>query len=533
MIEERHCHPSRKSKGLAKRSVEVLRLLLEHGASPDEALLYAIVHNHTDIVKVLIGGEVNPNYVGVVRDAIHSGHTVGTNCGGMCYLGAAAFQLDLPIIKRLLQEGANINYVQTAGDDKGCNVVLLALQSALEAGFSEEEKDETKVLKVIKFLLGKGELDLDQARDKNGETALILAIRSGFYRVAKLLLESGADPNVQMVGSIAGRVGQGEQAQNGASAMLTALTYSAGTAQVKMVRLLLDHNADVNLVSSIMRRSQWMMSPVHEIPLKSALYENASELVIEAMIKAGAVLTHPEHDQKLTAMVAQMPPVIARCLSTYGNPEILGDGVIGKRLWLSCMLKAVVGITSVKYEITVRRDDILGGLCEKFGIDEITGEFDPQFARAAHLSVKFEGENSEGDGLRREWLRSATAEICDLRRGLFESKDGGRTSQPNPGSEKAAGKTHLSSFAQLARIVGFALFHSETIPAQWSGHFIKAAFGYEIVAADLEAVDPELYRNHVQLIENYDAAEHDGMSIGAYWRDSLMVGDLVFATDQP
>jgi len=105
--------------------------------------------------------------------------------------------------------------------------------------------------------------------------------------------------------------------------------------------------------------------------------------------------------------------------------------------------------------------------------------------------------------------------------------------QPNPESGVAAGDDHLSYFALLARIVGFAIFHGETIPAHWSDPFIKAAFGFPLVSKDLESVEPELYKNHVQLIENYDASEHGGMSIGTYWREELMVGDLVFAADRP
>lgn len=58
-------------------------------------------------------------------------------------------------------------------------------------------------------------------------------------------------------------------------------------------------------------------------------------------------------------------------------------------------------------------------------------------------------------------------------------------------------------------------------------------FGFPLVSKDLESVEPELYKNHVQLIENYDASEHGGMSIGTYWREELMVGDLVFAADRP
>ena len=48
-------------------------------------------------------------------------------------------------------------------------------------------------------------------------------------------------------------------------------------------------------------------------------------------------------------------------------------------------------------------------------------------------------------------------------RGLFRSKDGGRTLEPNPNSDVAAGADHLSYFALLGRITGLALYHREAV----------------------------------------------------------------------
>jgi len=91
----------------------------------------------------------------------------------------------------------------------------------------------------------------------------------------------------------------------------------------------------------------------------------------------------------------------------------------------------------------------------------------------------------------------------------------------------------LYHFALLGRIAGFALYHRETIPAHWTTAFVKAAFGFPIVARDLESVDPELYKNEVQLIENYVASENGGMTLAQYWSDVLMLEQLTFAVDPP
>ena len=50
-------------------------------------------------------------------------------------------------------------------------------------------------------------------------------------------------------------------------------------------------------------------------------------------------------------------------------------------------------------------------------------------------------------------------ELLSPDRGLFRSKDGGRTLEPNPNSDVAAGADHLSYFALLGRIAGLALYH--------------------------------------------------------------------------
>ena len=49
--------------------------------------------------------------------------------------------------------------------------------------------------------------------------------------------------------------------------------------------------------------------------------------------------------------------------------------------------------------------------------------------------VHFEGEVGGGDGLRREWFDVVMREMLSPARGLFLSKDGGRTLHPNPHSE--------------------------------------------------------------------------------------------------
>ena len=178
------------------------------------------------------------------------------------------------------------------------------------------------------------------------------------------------------------------------------------------------------------------------------------------------------------------------------------EAILTKRMWLNARLCQVVREEDgeVALSLVARRGHILDGLCAQLGVDETTGQV-LQGTAAVPLDVRFEGEASGGDGLRREWFGYATAEMLDPNRGLFLSRDGNRTLQPNPDSASTAGADHLSYFALLGRIAGLALYHREPLNASWTTAFLKAAFGYEITFDDLESADPVLHAAQAKLLE--------------------------------
>jgi E3 ubiquitin-protein ligase HACE1 len=190
-----------------------------------------------------------------------------------------------------------------------------------------------------------------------------------------------------------------------------------------------------------------------------------------------------------------------------------------KQAWLSWSLqKTVGGAGAEQLELVCRRDNMLLGLCGMLGVNEATGELlsGDDAPQPSAIGVRFEGENGTGDGLRREWFDGIVSEMLDLTRGLFISKDGGRSLVPNPHSATTAGADHLSYFALLGRIAGLALFHREPLNASWSRSFIKAVFEFELTAADLESVDPEAYEKKVVYIR-------DGVYSS---RDQIVLEDL-------
>ena len=63
-------------------------------------------------------------------------------------------------------------------------------------------------------------------KGESGQTALVIASRKGFVRIVRLLLEAGADPDIQD------------------ACKFTALMHAADLGHVSIVRLLLNHGAN-------------------------------------------------------------------------------------------------------------------------------------------------------------------------------------------------------------------------------------------------------------------------------------------------
>ncbi len=123
-------------------------------------------------------------------------------CSAECPLCDAAEDGNLSEVKRLLDEGANVNDKNEDG--------LMAFNLAKELGHG-------KVAKVL----------LSNNKDENGKTILMEAVRRGKSEVVKELLNNGANVNVAD--------------QYGWTALMV-----AASGKSEIVKLLLDHEANVN-----------------------------------------------------------------------------------------------------------------------------------------------------------------------------------------------------------------------------------------------------------------------------------------------
>ena len=272
------------------------------------ALMWAVIENHPDVVKLLLsrGADANAHtnvtitkgeYV-PARPAAASGtgiirqRALPTPNGGMTPLLFAIRDGNAGMMRLLLDHGADLN--QTSGNHTSPLIIALlngqvalaselldrgadpnaaddyhraALFAAIDLRNFNHEKygdlptDGRDPLDLIKALLQKkanpnlqtdtvpvhGLMQFDGSWvNFDGQTPFVRAALSGDIEVMRLLLESGADPNIATT--------QGSTALMAASGInwIPGQTYTRSEADyVEAVKLCLDHNAPVNAANSL------------------------------------------------------------------------------------------------------------------------------------------------------------------------------------------------------------------------------------------------------------------------------------------
>merc|ERR1711988_735975 len=116
------------------------------------------------------------------------------------------------------------------------------------------------------------------------------------------------------------------------------------------------------------------------------------------------------------------------------------------------------------------------------------------------------GEGIDAGGRTREWYHVLAREIFDQNKALLISADGGLTYQPNPNS--GVNPEHLSYFKFIGRIVAKALYDGQLLDAHFTRSFYKHILGVPITYEDIEAIDPDYFKNLTFILE------HDLSTIG-------------------
>ena len=121
------------------------------------------------------------------------------------------------------------------------------------------------------------------------------------------------------------------------------------------------------------------------------------------------------------------------------------------------------------------------------------------------LNIQFRGEEGiDAGGVSREWFVLMGKKMFNEDLALFTSSDsGGATFQPNPNSAiQSEDVNHLDYFRFAGRVIGKALVDRQLIDAYFTRSFYKHMLGEPLTPEDIEAVDPDYYKNLKWMLEN-------------------------------
>jgi len=105
----------------------------------------------------------------------------------------------------------------------------------------------------------------------------------------------------------------------------------------------------------------------------------------------------------------------------------------------------------------------------------------------------------DAGGLLRDWYQELSRQIFNPNYALFvHSPDG--TFQPNKDSN--INSRHLAYFQFCGRLIGKAIFDDSQMDVHFTRSFYKHVLGKKVVWRDMEAVDPEFYKNLQWILAN-------------------------------
>ncbi|KAH7524790.1 hypothetical protein FEM48_Zijuj06G0156500 [Ziziphus jujuba var. spinosa] len=117
------------------------------------------------------------------------------------------------------------------------------------------------------------------------------------------------------------------------------------------------------------------------------------------------------------------------------------------------------------------------------------------------LTVHFQGEEGiDAGGLTREWYQLLSRVIFDKGALLFTTVGNESTFQPNPNSVYQT--EHLSYFKFVGRVVGKALFDGQLLDVHFTRSFYKHILEVKVTYHDIEAIDPDYFKNLKWMLEN-------------------------------
>jgi ankyrin repeat protein len=304
-------------------NVDAAQLLLNHHATVDAretfggqtALMWASARRHPEMMRLLIarGADVNArstdrNYQ---RHVTAEGRPKNLDSGGLTPLLYAARENCAACVEVLLKHGADIDLL----DPDGVSPLLVAIMNAnwdlarqlITAGADVNQWDifgEAPLFTAV---------DL-RSRIDGGRASIDPPNKTTGLAIVKLLLEGGADPNMQLFFKPANA--RGATSTRGATPLIRA----ANNGDLEVVKLLLEHRADATLYMADRQ------TPIHAVLAGRSPEPQALELV-RVLQKAGtdvnvvALVNHEEEVRGGTALhyaVRKRYKEVIKLLASYG-----------------------------------------------------------------------------------------------------------------------------------------------------------------------------------------------------------------------
>ncbi|KAJ0858811.1 putative HECT domain, armadillo-like helical, HECT, E3 ligase catalytic domain-containing protein [Helianthus annuus] len=201
-----------------------------------------------------------------------------------------------------------------------------------------------------------------------------------------------------------------------------------------------------------------------------------------------------KHRRLLNAFVRQNPGLLEKSLSMMLKAPRLID-FDNKRLYFRSRIRQQHDqhLTG-PLRISVRRAYVLEDSYNQLRMR-------PTQELKGRLNVHFQGEEGiDAGGLTREWYQLLSRVIFDKGALLFTTGGNNATFQPNPNSVYQT--EHLSYFKFVGRVVAKALFDGQLLDVYFTRSFYKHILGVKVTYHDIEAVDPDYYKNLKWLLEN-------------------------------
>lgn len=200
------------------------------------------------------------------------------------------------------------------------------------------------------------------------------------------------------------------------------------------------------------------------------------------------------HRRLLNAFIRQNPSLLEKSLSMILKAPRLIDFDNKRAYFRSRIRQQHEQHLSGPLRISVRRAYVLEDSYNQLRMR-------PTQDLKGRLNVQFQGEEGiDAGGLTREWYQLLSRVIFDKGALLFTTVGNNATFQPNPNSVYQT--EHLSYFKFVGRVVAKALFDGQLLDVYFTRSFYKHILGVKVTYHDIEAVDPDYYKNLKWMLEN-------------------------------